>query len=89
MVLLNEREKVELMEQLKVLPGHKAKLMSLIDMIKDVRMNEISYILGLLCLKCWSGIRLIKDGKSSSVRLHIRRILSGLIIRVIEQLENT
>ena len=36
LVLLTEREKADLMEQLKVLPGHKGKLMSLIDMIKDV-----------------------------------------------------
>ena len=36
LVLLSEREKAELVEQLRVLPGHKAKLLSLIDMIKEV-----------------------------------------------------
>lgn len=37
LVLLSEKEKSELVEQLRVLPGHKAKLLSLIDMIKEVR----------------------------------------------------
>ena len=90
LVLLTEREKADLIEQLKVLPGHKGKLMSLIDMIKDVSTNFTpSYIRELLCLKCWSGIHPTLPRKSNSALPPIPLILSGPTTRVTELPENS
>ncbi len=36
MALLNDNQRSDLISQLKVLPGHKAKLMSLFDVIDEI-----------------------------------------------------
>ena len=90
LVLLTEREKADLMEQLKVLPGHKAKLMSLIDMIKDVssQVYSLSYTLEHQCLKCWSAIRQIHLVRSNNALHPTHLISSALTTRATEQLDN-
>ena len=46
LALLNERQREDLVGQLKVLPGHKAKLMGLFSVIDEV-INEIKIYLDL------------------------------------------
>ncbi len=47
LALLNDRQRSDLVVQLKVLPGHSAKLVSLFDVIDEVSYLEFDFILAV------------------------------------------